>query len=98
MSETQRKTKRLDDYRCGTAASVKRDFLPGHNENPSGREGGHVFEVLPDVLGGSSQDGRVHGFSVIDLTPNSVVHVCPKRSNEGPPIRQGKGLWRKLAH
>lgn len=89
---------RLGDYRRGTAASVKRDFLPGHNENPSGREGGHVFEVLPDVLGGSSQDGGVHGFSVIDLTPNSIVHICPEWSNEGPPVRQGKGLWCKLAH
>lgn len=89
---------KLNDYRSGTAASIKGDFLPGHNENPSSREGCHVFEVLPDVLGGSSQDGRVHGLSVIDLPPNSIVHICPKWSNEGPPIRQGKGLWRKLAH
>lgn len=89
---------KLNDYRRGAAASIERDFLPGHNENPSGREGRHVFEVLPDVLGGSSQDGRVHGLSVIDLPPNSIVHICPKWSNEGPPIRQGKGLRRKLAH
>ena len=88
----------LNYYRCGAAPSIKRDFLPCHNENPSGREGCHVFEVLPDVLGGSFQDDRVHGLSVIDLASNSIVHICPKWGDEGPPIRQGEGLRCELAH
>lgn len=88
----------LNDYRCGAAASIKRDFLPCHNENPSGREGRHVFEVLPDVLGGSFQDDRIHGLSVIDLASDSIVHICPEWGDEGPPVRQGEGLWRELAH
>lgn len=85
-------------YGRGAAPSVKRDFLPGHNEDPRGREGCHVLEVLPDVLGGSGQDGRVHGLSVVDLASDPVVHVCPKWGDEGPPVRQGEGLGRELAH
>lgn len=88
----------MNDYRCGAASSIKRYFVPGHNENPSGREGCHVFEVLPDVLGGSFQDDRVRGLSVIDLASNPIVYICPKWSNEGPPIRQGKRFGRELAH
>lgn len=94
----KRKTENVNYYRCGAAPSVKRDFLPCHDENPSGREGCHVFEVLPDVLGGSFQDDRVHGLSVINLASNSIVNIGPKGSNEGPPIRQGKGFRRELAH
>lgn len=88
----------LNYYRRGAAPSIKCDFLPCHNENPSGREGCHVFEVLPDVLGGSFQDDRVHGLSVIDLASNSIVHICPKWGDEGPPICQGEGLRCELAH
>ena len=92
------KMENMNDYRRGAAPSVKCDFLPGHNENPRGREGCHVFEVLPDVLGGSFQDDRVHGLSVIDLASNPIVHICPKGSNEGPPVRQGKRFRCELAH
>lgn len=88
----------LNYYRCGAAASIKCDFLPCHDENPSGREGCHVFEVFSDVLGGSFQDDRVHGLSVIDLASNPIVHICPKWSDEGPPIRQGEGFRGKLTH
>lgn len=92
------KAESLNYYRCGAASSVKCDFFPGHNEHPGGGEGGHVSEVLPDVPGGPSQDGGVHGLSVIDLASDPVVHVCPERSDEGPSVRQGEGLRRELAH
>ena len=80
----------MNDYRRGAAPSVKCDFLPGHNENPRGREGCHVFEVLPDVLGGSFQDDRVHGLSVIDLASNPIVHICPKGAMKALPSVRGK--------
>lgn len=85
-------------YGCGAAPAIKRDFFPCDNEHPSGREGRHVLEVLPDVLGGPFQDDGVHGLPVVDLTPDSVVHICPEWGNEGTAISQWEGFWRELAH
>lgn len=91
-------TENVGYYRGGAAPAIERDFLPGHNEDPRGREGCHVLEVLPDVLGSPPQDGRVHGLPVVDLTSDPVVHIRPERGNEGPPVRQREGLGRELAH
>lgn len=84
-------------YRSCAASSVESDFLPGDDEDPDGRERGHVFEVLADVFGGSPQQLGVRALSVVDFSSDAIVHVCPERCNEGPSVCQGKGLWCELA-
>lgn len=84
-------------YRSGAAPSIESDFLPGDDEDPDGREGGHVFEVLPHVFGRSPQQLGLAALPVVDLPADAVVHVCPERRDEGPAVRQRKRFWRELA-
>lgn len=71
--------------------------MPRGNEGPGCHEGGHVFEVLPDVLRRLLQYFRIHRLSVIHISTDAVVHVCPERGDEGPAVAQRKSLRRELA-
>lgn len=84
-------------YRSRAASSIESDFLPGDNEDPGGRERGHVLEVLADVLGGSPQQLGVRALPVVDFPPDAIVHISPEGRNEGPAVRQGEGFWCELA-
>lgn len=84
-------------YRCRAAPPVERHLLPGDDEDPAGREGRHVLEVLADVLGGSAQQLRVGALAVVDLPTDAIVHVSPEGRNEGPAIGQWEGFRCELA-
>lgn len=71
--------------------------MPRGNEDPGCHEGNHVFEVLPDVLCRLLQYFRFHRLSVIHISMDTVVHVCPEWSDEGPAVTQRKSLRRELA-
>lgn len=71
--------------------------MPCGDEDPCGREGGHVFEVLPDVLRHFLQYFRLHRLSIVHVSTDTVVHVCPEWSDEGSAVTQRKGLRRELA-
>lgn len=71
--------------------------MPRCDEDPCGRERGHVFEVFPDVLRCPLQDFRICSLSVIHVTTDPIVHICPKWGDEGPTVAQRERLGRELA-
>lgn len=85
-------------YRGCLTSSIEGNLVPCCNEDPRGREGGHVFEMLSDIQRRPFQQFRFGGLSIVDISTDAVVHICPKRSNEGPAVTQRKSLWSKLAN
>lgn len=85
-------------YRGCLASSIKGDLVPCCNKGPGGREGGHVFEVLPDILCCPFQYFRFGGLSVEHISADAVVHICPKWSNKRSAVTQGESLWCELAN
>lgn len=84
-------------YRRRAASPIERHLLPGDDEDPAGREGCHVLEVLADVLGGSAQQLGVGALTVVDLPTDAIVHVSPEGRNEGPAISQWESFRCELA-
>lgn len=84
-------------YRRRAASPVERHLLPGDDEDPEGREGGHVPEVPADVPGGSAEQLRLRALPVVDLPADAVVHVRPEGRHEGAAVGQREGLRRELA-
>lgn len=72
----------LELYRGCLASSVEGDLMPCCNKDPGSSEGGHVFEVLPDILCRPFQYFWFSGFPVVHISADAVVHICPEWSNE----------------
>lgn len=85
-------------YRRGAAAPVERHLLPGDNEEPVGREGGHVPEVPADVPGGPVEQLWLRALPVEDLPADSIVHIGPEGRHEGAAVGQRESLGCELAH
>lgn len=89
---------RTSSYRRRAAAAVERHLLPGDNEDPEGREGGHVPEVPADVPGGPVEQLWLCALPVVDVPTDAIVHVGPKGRHEGAAVGQREGLGCELAH
>lgn len=69
-------------YRSCLASSIEGDLVPCCNKGPGGCEGGHVFEILPNILCCPLQYVWFGGLSVVYIPADAVVHICPKWGNE----------------
>lgn len=85
-------------YRSCLASSIESDLVPCWNKDPCGSEGGHVFEILPDILCCPFENFWLGGLPVVHVSADAIVHICPEWSNKWPAVTQGKSLWCELAN